>query len=1248
MKKQFTKSLFLAMTFIAFGMVKMYAQEEKYQLRNSNFDEPFVTAPGSGSTGTEPQFWHSFNSCTGSLASTARTTAQLSQSTDTRNGVGYSARINARLVLIVVANGNLTTGRVNAGNMTASNPANHNFTDPNDDNFNEPWTATPDSMRFWAKYTTVNAGQYARMSTYIHDDFRFTDPLAGNANSADNIVGFAECEWQRGDQGWHQYTVPFDYASYTHLGKSPKYILVTFSTKREPGGGDRNDALLIDDIEMVYSAWLTDLKVNGQTIAGFEKGLLTYGGPRLTGEPGSYAFPYQPEDISWTSESNYIRGVEVTNVLGPDGDADGGYTSIVVTAQDGGTKEYKIMYSSALSDDNSLAALGYTIDGENTVMVPNFSPTVLSYDIFITDAEEINVPQIVEESIVLSDENAEIFEINQPTNVNSAGTVTVRAQNLALKVYTLNFTKAVSTNSELSWIKIGGIDVENFDAETLSYNFEIATCVSANNQFPTVTFEKASYWANVVYTAATTATRTATIAVTAEDGTTTTYTVNFVLTNDNTELLGYRVNTTARNNAFTAANNYVDTYSASFTTAPTLQASTTAAQQSCGNTAFPTIETFVWYPDTNKIVVTAQNGIATQTYGAVIKNTNSYLTTGTTNVGLKYRYNGITYNVNVPSSSNNNATNISAITLPVGPNEPAVLFDANPQAPSVDSIVYTQPTSRAGTASVRVFARDGNTSKIYNLTFNQTISNVATLNNITYNNGANQVLGFNPAQENYTVLITSNITEVPQFVGIPTFEWLPEGNIVYQQAQTFQEAATITVTAENGTTVKTYTINFEVVEPQNDAYALMLKYDGVDVPNFNPAVFEYTVNIPYTATTPTLSAITTSPTAMPFYVQPTDNSLVGRVLVFSQNMTTSKAYTVNFVKELSPETAIDFIKYEYNNQLYTYVVTGGETEIIIVLPAETEGEPTITEIILLDNRSAVQVEEPSEANNFTATAIVTAEDGTEETYSIAFVRTLSGSTLLTEIRYNGILLEDFNPNMLEYTVVLPLDVFPTEITATPTWINTDVQIIWLELPAIYSNILAMAQIIVTSENGENTITYTVSFERELEKSDNANLASILVDGNSIADFDADVTEYSVMLPKNYFGMPIVTAVAQDVNATVVINSFTQVNNKVFIIVTAENEEVVKTYEVTFSYDPTVDISEVVADNFTFYPNPVLDVLNVETGANGQVTLRISDNNGRVVLMKTVAEAAKIDVSNLPSGIYTISVDGVFGGKFVKL
>ena len=1244
MKKQITQSLFLIVVFVFLGIGKMYAQEQRYQLRNSDFETPFVPSPGSSSVGTEPQYWHSFGSVTGSLASTARNANHISQSTDTRNGIGYSARLSARNVILgIIANGNLTTGRVNAGNMTASNPANHNFTDPNDSNFNEPWTATPDSIRFWAKYTPNSATQWARMSAYIHDDYKFTDPLGGDPNSPNYIVSSAELEWQRGDQGWHQYIVPFDYASYTHLEKSPKYILITFTTNKTPGAGAASDALYIDDIEMIYSAWLNDLQINGQTIAGFEKGLLTYGGPRLTGTPGSYAFPYQPEEFTWTAESPNIRSVEVTNVPGPGGDADGGYTSILVTAEDGvTTKEYKIMYNSGLSDDNSLAFLSYTLNGVTGIPVPNFSPSVLNYDIFLTNPEETRIPQITSLSAILSDASAEITNITQPTSVNSTGSVTVRAENLSLKVYTLNFSKAVSTVSKLSWLQIGGEDV-GFAPETLEYNYEIEACVGANNQFPTVTYEKASYWANVVYTAATLATPTATIEVTAEDGTKTTYTVNFMLKSDNTGLLGYRINTTNRNNTFNAGNEYTDTYAASLTAVPTLSLSTTAGQQVCGGSSVAFPETFVWYPDTNKIVVTAQNGIDTQEYGVVVKNTNPYLATGAGN-GLKYTYNGVTYNnINITTTNNNNTNTVNInITLPAGPNEPAELFGANTVAPVVSDIIYTQPAARQGTGSVRIIANDGTTNKTYNINFTPTISNVATLSNITYNDGANQVIGFNPAQENYTMLITSNVTEVPQFTATPTFEWLPEGNIVYQQAQTFQDAATITVTAENGTTVKTYTINFEVIEPANDAYVLALKYDGIDVPNFNPAVFEYTVNIPYAAALPTLSATTTSPTATPFYIQPTENSLTGIALVYSENMTATKAYMVHFVRGLSPETAINLVKYEYNDQIYTYTVTGSETEITIALPAETEGEPAISEIVLLDNRSTYQIDEqPSESNNMTATVTVTAEDGTEETYSIAFVRTLSGSTLLTEIRYNGILLEDFDPNTLEYTVIYPR--LP-EVTVTPAWINTDVQIVWMLYDCVlgYHCPFGVANIIVTSENGENTVTYMVRFEPEYVKSDNANLAYISVDDDLIADFDVDVTEYSVVLPANYVGLPTVTAVAQHWYATVDI--FTQ-DNKVFITVTAENEEVIKIYEVTFTYG--TGVSETVADNFTFYPNPVRDVLNVETGVSKQVTLQIIDNSGRVVLMKTVTETAKIDVSRLPVGIYNISIDGVFGGRFVK-
>ena len=1154
-KNQQFKTLILCLfAFVCLGTVNAQTPTPKYQLRNSDFEAPFVAAPGQSATGTEPPYWHSFGSLTGSWASTARSKDQISQSSDTRNGIGFSCKINARTVLLVAtANGNMTTGRVNAGSSSPADAANHNFTDPADNNFNEPWTSTPDSIRFWAKYTPNSATQYARASIYIHDNAKFSDPLGGVDSSAYRIVASAALEWQRGDQGWHQYTIPFNYADYAHLNKVPKYILITFTTNKTPGSGNKNDALYIDDIEMVYSPWLTDLKINGQTVDDFQKHRLLYDGPSFIGR-GPHEFPYQETDFSWTTEVADAT-VTVTNVPGPTGHAGNGYTSILVTAEDGRTKEYRINYEMILSSDNKMTAVSYKFEEDTPIPVPGFTAAQTDYSIVISNPEEVRTPQIDTLSIVLSDAKAIIQSITQPTSVNSNGVVVIEAENYKTENYYLRFSKTPSSNSTLNWIKIANEEIPDFDPDLLEYDYPITSCVASS--LPTVTAEKASSYASVSYTQANLTTKTATITVTAEDHSQKTYTIHFVLTNNDVSFSGIRFGTTSANDLTQVPGQMEYEQAYSFTTGQNI----TLTPNCLGAVVTKLPANTVYYPDTNYFTVKAQDGITVATYKVILKNTNCYVATGLNN-GFRYNYNGETnqltgITITATDNSNTDLITTSEVKLPTGPNEPPVLVVSG-LAASVAAPTYTfvQPTHRTDTAIVTLTANDGTTQKIYRVPFKETLSTDASLKSISYNGINIPTVTLNTLE--YTVWLPANVTEVPEIAGIPNFQWLPAENIVVTPAEDLLGTTTITVTAEDGITTRTYLINFDV-EPVDNAYLSVITYDGNVIHNFSPTTFNYTVEIPYSNTCPVVVGTPMAEGAHVFYNTSGTPPCSAEILVFSSNLMGMKIYTVTFVmvkntnplladikvngtslenfysqtfnynvvlpytemnapvvtattaypnahanivqintvtgtatinvtaedeaytevytlnisRELSPVTTINIVNYDYNDQSYTYEVTNNDTEFTIMLPAETEGEPTITEIILTDDRAEVMsVEQPDETNDFTGAVVVIAEDLTEKTYSVSFERALSESTLLTGIYYRGIPVPNFHPDTLTYHVTLDYNTSQVQnVTATAAWINTGIVITQNQL------IFGEATVLVTSENEQNNKEYKIFFHQ---------------------------------------------------------------------------------------------------------------------------------------------------------------------------
>ncbi|MDR1346171.1 MAG: T9SS type A sorting domain-containing protein [Bacteroidales bacterium] len=245
------------------------ARAQSYQIINGGFEE----WEGSGDD-REPVRWSSFKTATGSYASLVSYKQIYEETSGLRPGTTGTKciRTQARSVLLsIIANGQFTTGRVNASSMTASSTSNCNFTDIADPNFNQPLHGKPDSVYFWAKFECPSSTQTARMSAILHSNHRVQDPEISDENQY--VVARATRNFPRGSQTWMQYKVPFEY---TANAVSPAFILFTFSTNSTPGTGSTSDKLYVDDVELIYNRRLNTLKVNGVPIANFNGDVTNY------------------------------------------------------------------------------------------------------------------------------------------------------------------------------------------------------------------------------------------------------------------------------------------------------------------------------------------------------------------------------------------------------------------------------------------------------------------------------------------------------------------------------------------------------------------------------------------------------------------------------------------------------------------------------------------------------------------------------------------------------------------------------------------------------------------------------------------------------------------------------------------------------------------------------------------------------------------------------------------------------------
>ena len=222
-----------------------------------------------GSNDEEPSNWNSFMTASGGLSLFA--SKQVEQSSDIRSGASgmYSARVFSKSTIGIIANGNLTLGRINMGSSTPSSTSNYNYTDTGNSDFSQELNSSPDSIAFWVKYNNSSSTDLARIKAIIHDDYDYVDPMT--SESEQHVVADAALNFESTEGSWVRKSIAFDYVG---PATTPEYILVTFTTNMIPGGGSDGDEIFIDDVELIYSTSGISDKQKNCWIAYNESGLV--------------------------------------------------------------------------------------------------------------------------------------------------------------------------------------------------------------------------------------------------------------------------------------------------------------------------------------------------------------------------------------------------------------------------------------------------------------------------------------------------------------------------------------------------------------------------------------------------------------------------------------------------------------------------------------------------------------------------------------------------------------------------------------------------------------------------------------------------------------------------------------------------------------------------------------------------------------------------------------------------------------
>nr|WP_240344179.1 cadherin-like beta sandwich domain-containing protein [Paenibacillus sp. SYP-B3998] len=460
---------------------------------------------------------------------------------------------------------------------------------------------------------------------------------------------------------------------------------------------------------------------------------------------------------------------------------------------------------------------------------------------------------------------------------------------------------------------------------------------------------------------------------------------------------------------------------------------------------------------------------------------------------------------------------------------------------------------------------------------------------------------------------------------------------------------TIDVTAEDGTTKRTYKITVNRAAQSKNANLSDLFVDGTSITGFASDTLAYTVNVPNVTTAVTVTGTKADATAS-VVVAGGSNLTVGSntvtVTVTAEDGTKKKTYTITVIRAKSNNANLNDLKingtsitgFASGKLAYTVNVPNPTTSVTLVgTKADATATVTVTggsNLIVGDN---------------TVTVKVTAQDGTTEVvYTVTVVRVKSSDASLSDLKVDGTSITGFVPNTLAYKV--PVSNATTAVTVTGTKADATASV----ADAVGGSDLVVGDnkvtVTVTAEDG-TVRTYTVTVVRA--GSDNASLSDLKVDGTSITGFASGTLAYAVNVP-NATTVVTVTGTKADATATVVVaggSNLTVGSNTVTVTVTAEDGTTKKTYTITIirAKSNNANLSDLKVDETSianFAPGTLAYKVNVPnvttavtvTGTKADATATVTVTGGSNLIVGDNTVTIKVSAQDgTTEVIYTVTV-----------
>lgn len=508
---------------------------------------------------------------------------------------------------------------------------------------------------------------------------------------------------------------------------------------------------------------------------------------------------------------------------------------------------------------------------------------------------------------------------------------------------------------------------------------------------------------------------------------------------------------------------------------------------------------------------------------------------------------------------------------------------------------------------------------------------------------------------------------------------------------------TVEVTAQDGKTVKTYTVNVNRAKSSDAALSALTVSAGTLTPDFDKAVIEYTVEVEYPvnniSVTPTVAepnatikvngaAVESNTAYGPISLEVGANTV--NVEVTAQDGETKKSYVITVSRAAARDNASletltlneGEVEFAFKPEVTKYTLNvGSSVGSVTVNPTLQDcGAAVKVNGKLNENGTASEPVELKVGSNVISVE-VTAQDGkTTKLYTITINRAKSSNANLSDIELSiGTLSPYFDGDTTDY--VVDVEGLVSSITIIPTAAD-EFSVIKVggkvvangteSKPVTLKPGANSVTIEVTAQDGRTKKSYVVVINRA-KPSNNAYLSDLAVsDGEFTKAFSYKTTSYTVNVPNEVAEIQV-TPTAENENAAITVNKLVTVSgeasepialkvgsNKITVEVIAEDGKTKKRYTITVNRakSTNANLESLVMNLGDSEEELVLDdVIYVDVDADVssiKLTPAAEDSTASVKVNKSTVKPGKTSGSiKLKTGENTITITVTAGDGKTK-